>query len=256
MSAPSTLETVTAKMEAQIARARVIARPFPHLVLDDALPPALRRAVDEAWPSPEAMRQTNFGNRRERLVSRLAHLAEGRERVIWRAVHHALAMSGLAVRVKLDRYLADKFRPLIGPDWRRRLGEAPYATSDAQIAEYRGRIELDPHVDHARIVVNGFIYLDDPEPAPPEPRRGTTLYHSNGFAWPSNLQIPPMVRDRFLRPVKEVGWRDNRLLAYVNGPWSFHGVDAHDLGDARRRILMFGSLLSDAAATAHLSDVG
>ena len=59
------------------------------------------------------------------------------------------------------------------------------------------------------------------------------------------MTIPKIVRDRFLREEVEVEWRDNRLLAYVNGPWSFHGVPRHDLGDARRRLLMFGSLLDD-----------
>lgn len=247
--APS-LEDMAREMATRIAATRVVARPFPHLVLDDALPMALRRAIDEAWPEPDLMVQTNFGRRRERPVSRLTHLTQGRQQAIWRSVHRVMAAASEAIRVKLDRHLGDKFRPMIGPDWRRRLRGVGYAPSDCQIAEYRGRIELDPHVDHARIVINGFVYLDDPVPVPAEPRRGTMLYRSRGFAWPTNLQIPPKVRDRFLVPDREVGWRDNRLFAYVNGPWSFHGVDPHDLGDARRRLLMLGSLLTEEAADA------
>lgn len=250
MTPAATLERMAEDLSARIAATRVTARPFPHLILDDALPPALRRAIDEAWPAPELMLQTNFGRRRERPVSRLAHLTEGRQQTIWRAVHRVMAAASAAIRAKLDRHLADKYRPLIGPDWRRRLRGASYDAPDCQIAEYRGPIELDPHVDHARIVINGFVYLDDPLPAPPEPKRGTTLYRSRGFAWPSNLQIPPKVRERFLVPEREVEWRDNRLFAYVNGPWSFHGVDPHDLGDARRRLLMLGTLLSEETAEA------
>ncbi|EDP63382.1 hypothetical protein BAL199_20405 [alpha proteobacterium BAL199] len=72
------------------------------------------------------------------------------------------------------------------------------------------------------------------------------LYRSLGFAWPSNTSIPSAIRDAFLREAEEIGWKDNRLFAYINGPWSFHGVPRHDLGDARRRLLMFGSLLDKA----------
>lgn len=248
MPAGGQLETMAAELTARIAATRVVTRPFPHLLLDDALPPPLRRALDDAWPAPDLMIQTNFGRRRERTVSRLMQITDGRERAVWQAVRHLMATASAAIRAKLDRHLADKFRPLIGPDWRRRMRGVDYAPSDCQIAEYRGTIELDPHVDHARIVINGFVYLDDPEPVPPEPKRGTTLYRSRGFAWPSNLQIPPKVRERFLVPEAEVGWRDNRLFAYVNGPWSFHGVDPHDLGEARRRLLMLGSLLTEEAS--------
>lgn len=239
---------MAADLAARIAKTRVIARPFPHIILDDALPAAVRRSIDAAWPAPDLMVQTNFGRRRERPVSRLAQVTEGRDQVIWRAVRQLATAASTAIRAKLDRHLGDKFRPLIGPDWRRRMLNATYEAADAQLAEYRGQIALDPHVDHARLVINGFIYLDDPEPATPEPRRGTTLYRSNGFAWPSNLQIPPNVRDRFLREDREVEWIDNRLFAYVNGPWSFHGVPPHDLGDARRRLLMLGTLLTETSA--------
>jgi hypothetical protein len=249
--APETaLETMAAEVTARIAATRVITRPFPHIALDDVLPAPVRRAIDEAWPAPDLMLQTNFGRRRERTVSQLMQITDGRDRAVWRAVHYLMAVASVAIRRKLERHLGDKFRPLIGPDWRRRMRGVDYAPSDCQIAEYRGSIKLDPHVDHARIVVNGFVYLDDPEPVPPEPKRGTMLYSSRGFAWPSNLVIPPNVRQRFLRPEKEIAWQDNRLFAYVNGPWSFHGVDPHDLGDARRRLLMLGTLLRWETVTA------
>jgi hypothetical protein len=95
--------------------------------------------------------------------------------------------------------------------------------------------------------VNGFVYLSDRDQAP-DTLRGTMLYRPLGFAWPTNRDIPKPYRDHFLREATEVGWRDNRLLAYVNGPTSFHGVPAHDIGSARRRLLMFGSLLDKETA--------
>lgn len=241
-------DVLAAETVDRVRTARVRTRPFPHLVVDDALPESLRRGLDTAWPAADRMVNTNFGGRSERPVAMLAHTSEGAERSFWHVLRRVTAAASEEIARKLDRHLADKFRPLIGPDWRRRMHGATYMPFDCQIAEYRGQAELPPHVDHARLTINGFVYLDDPAPPTPEPRRGTMLYTSGGFAWPSNLAIPEKIRDHFLKEATEIAWRDNRLFAYVNGPWSFHGVPPHDLGPSRRRLLMLGRVLSEETA--------
>src|SRR3546814_14824526 len=74
------------------------------------------------------------------------------------------------------------------------------------------------------------------------------LYRSIGFAWPTNRDIPQALRDLYLREAGEVEWRDNRLLAYINGRKSFQGVPRHHLGGRARRLLLFGSLLARSTA--------
>jgi hypothetical protein len=243
------VEEMQREIVEKISATRVITRPFPYIVVNDALPMRLRRAIDHAWPTPDMVFETNFARRKERTVGRLAAemVKLGRSDLgnVWKVVHAVTREAGTAIREKLKRYRSDKYRPILGPDWRRRLKDAHYETFNAQVAENRGQIELDPHVDNVRVEINGFIYLDDPDQPTPEPRRGTTVFRSNGFAWPSNLAIPMRLREHFLREEAEIGWKDNRLFAYVNGPWSFHGVPAHDLGDARRRLLMLGTLLTE-----------
>jgi hypothetical protein len=240
---PKSLNEAVIEIEQRIARTRIQVRPFPHIVIDDLLSLRLRRQVDQYWPNASRLASSNFFRRGELLVSSLAQTSDGDEQTFWRTLRAVSVRSNRAVRARLQRHFADKFRPLIGPGWRRALNGGGYLDNDAMLADYSGVVDLVPHVDHARVVVNGFVYLDDPDQPTPDPRRGTMLYHSNGFAWPSNKVIPKAIRDRFLREAVDIGWRDNRLLAYLNGPWSFHGVPRHDLGTARRRLLMFGSLL-------------
>lgn len=242
---PKSLNEAVVEIEQRIARTRVRLKPFPHIVVDELLPPSMRRQLDQYWPNADRLAASNFFQRGELLVSSLAQAADGDEQAFWQNLRAISVRSNRAARARLQRHFVDKFRPLLGPAWRRSLDGAAYLDRDAMLADYTGVVDLAPHVDHARVVINGFVYLDDPDQPTPEPRRGTMLYHSIGFAWPSNMTIPKVVRDRFLREEVEVGWRDNRLLAYINGPWSFHGVPRHDLGAARRRLLMFGALLDD-----------
>lgn len=244
-----------AAVTARIAAARVTTQPFPHIVVDDLLPAEVRATIDRWWPDRERMRTTNFAGRGEMLVSRLAREAPSREAFeAWSGLRAIGAAAATAARLRLQRYFHDKFRPLAGIDWRRRIRDVVWQESDAMIAHYTGVLKLLPHIDHARVAVNGFVYLDDPDQPTPEPRRGTMLYRSHGFAWPSNMSVPEQLRHRFLREARDVDWQDNRLLAYVNGPWSFHGVPSHDLGDSRRRLLMFGSVIDAATADTLFGD--
>jgi hypothetical protein len=241
--APMTLAQALADIEVRIARAPIRIKPFPHIIVDDVLPGAVWQSLDKYWPTAEQLRASNYFQRNQLRIAALAASTQGHEQQFWAALRQVVTPMGRAVRHRLARHLAEKFRPLIGPNWHRKLGKAPFSENDALLAEYNGVVDLVPHIDHARVVVNGFVYLDDPDQPTPEPRRGTMLYRSLGFAWPSNTSIPSTIRDAFLREAGEIGWQDNRLFAYVNGPWSFHGVPRHDLGAARRRLLMFGSLL-------------
>lgn len=242
-------------IETRIAREPVRLHPFPHLVVDDLLPENVRLALDRYWPDPARLGTSNHFRRGERRVSLLANDVEGAERAFWTELRLLTERAGAAVRARFTRHLHDKFRPLLGLHWRRRLGPIAYAAHDAMLAHYTGEIAMAPHVDNARLVLNGFVYLDDPDQPTPEPRRGTMLYRSLGFAWPSNTRIPDVVREQFLREAVEVGWRDNRLLSYLNGPWSFHGVPKHDLGESRRRLLMFGNVLDGATANRLLEEM-
>ncbi|MEQ9334437.1 hypothetical protein [Thalassobaculum sp.] len=241
--APIPFDDALIEMERRIAVARVHTRPFPHIVVDDVLPQAVREGLDRYWPGFDRFNLSNHNHRGELRVVKAAIGTEGHELRLWSSVQRLALHANRAVRRRLERHFHDKYRPLLGSDWRRRLGPISYLDNDSMLAHYTGPLHMAPHIDNARVAINCFVYLDDPQMPTPEPRRGTTLYRSLGFSWPTNVPLPEPLQTRFLREDREIGWQENRLLAYVNGPWSFHGVSRHDLGESRRRLLMFGSLL-------------
>jgi hypothetical protein len=247
------LHEAAACIRQRILQTPVRTEPFPHLVVDELLPDAVRRGLDEYWPERARMGQTNCMFRGEARVSRLAAVSSGSERAFWEVLRSLTTAVNRAVRIRLAKYSVIKFYMMAGPGWQRRLETPVYEDDDALLAHYTGIVDLPVHIDHARLVMNAFVYLEDRDSRTPEPLRGTMLYRSLGFAWPTNAEIPRPLRERFLREEVEIGWRDNRLLAYVNGPTSFHGVPRHDLGEGRRRLLMCGSLL-DQATTARIYD--
>ncbi len=204
--------------------------------------------MDRFWPAVQRFRQTNHTRRGEIRVAKLALNAEGYEQKYWDALRRLVVRANHAIRQRVDRHMHDKYRPLLGPDWRRKLGKIVYLDDEPVLANYTGPLYMAPHIDNVRVAINCFVYLDDPDMPTAEPRRGTTLYRSLGFSWPTNIDIPVKLQTMFLRAEEEIGWRDNRLLAYINGPWSFHGVEKHDLGDSRRRLLMFGSIIDKSTA--------
>ncbi|HEY9567398.1 MAG TPA: hypothetical protein VIR38_04865 [Thalassobaculum sp.] len=243
-----TLAEVAAEIERRVADAPVRSEPFPHLLIDDLLPGVVRDALDRHWPGRDRFRDSNLASRGELRISSLADSGEDRDRRFWSAMRALASRTSRATRIRLAHHVDGKFRPLLGPDWRQAMGDVDYDENDGMLAHYSGVVDLPAHVDNARLVVNGFVYLDDRNGTPPEPLRGTMLYRSIGFAWPTNRDIPQALRDLYLREAGEVEWRDNRLLAYINGPTSFHGVPRHHLGGRARRLLMFGSLLARSTA--------
>jgi len=247
------LDEAASSIRQRILQAPVRTEPFPHLVVDELLPDAVRRAIDTYWPERRHMGHTNNMLRGEASVSRLATLSSGDEHAFWKALLSLAKAINRAVRHQLAKYSASKFYLMAGPGWDRLLQIPGFERDDAMLAHYTGVVDLPVHIDHARLVTNAFIYLEDRDSLTPEPLRGTMLYRSLGFAWPTNAEIPRSLRERFLREDVEIGWRDNRLLAYVNGPTSFHGVPRHDLGNGRRRLLMCGSVL-DRETTARIYD--
>ncbi len=245
---PISFRDALAAIELRIAQTPVRTKPFPHLIVDDLLPQTIRRSIDQYWPTPDRFGTANHFQRGEASLLKIASSSADYERRFWVALQQLVIRTNRAVRERLEPYLDDKFRPLLGPDWREQLGAVEYVDHDAMLTQYSGLLDMAPHIDNARVVINGFVYLDDPDMPTPQPRRGTMLYRSLGFSWPSNTPIPAQYVKQFLRETEEPAWQDNRLLAYVNGPWSFHGVKRHDLGDSRRRLLMFGSLLDRTTA--------
>src|SRR3546814_18745791 len=102
------------------------------------------------------------------------------------------------------------------------MGDVDYDENNGMLAHYSGVVDLPAHVDNARLVVNRFLYLDDRNGTPPQPLRGTMLYRSIGFVWPTNRDIPPVLLDPYPPQTGVVAGRVNRLLASLTDPTPIH----------------------------------
>jgi hypothetical protein len=59
---------------------------------------------------------------------------------------------------------------------------------------------------------------------------------------PTNIVLSHADLSRCVSEAKVVPYRANDCLAFINGPTSFHGVRPVDIGERRRRLLMFATL--------------
>jgi len=232
----------------KIAQAPIRIDPFPYLVIRDFLPEPVYAAALAHWPPGSAFAPTNYALRRQLNLSKDSIEMAPATRAFWDGI---LTVSEAINRALLKRFNAQlrlKFEPLLGAGWRALLQEK-YTVSfrETQLAQYSGRSWLHPHVDSPRVVTNSFLYLSDGDDIQPE--LGTVLYRAFGVALSdNNLKLSAGVQERVLARDVVVPYQRNCLLAFVNTPSAFHGVDEFDIGDGLRRIMLFSSLLRQSEA--------
>jgi hypothetical protein len=173
--------------------------------------------------------------------------ADDATRAFWTAVHDWAQASNRAFFAKLTPYLGAKFAPYLGPDWRDQARDLELSDGGINLAYYTGDILMAPHVDHAIIATNAFLYLSESDRE--EPELGTVLYQSRGLMLPVNIDVAPQLARLGLKEAGVAAYRANRVFAYVNGPASFHGVSARSIGERVRKIMMFGNLMTNACVT-------
>jgi hypothetical protein len=237
---PQDLQHVQSLIEA----APVIEHPFPHLVIKDFLPDHIYRQALEMWPADEFFASRNHNSRLQvNLVRQMGELPE-RIRPAWTGLLSLADVVNRALYRKFTPFYSHKFVPLFGPAWRETVKGYSTSFRQLQLAQYTGQGELNPHVDSVRLVVNSFLYAS--ETSEPEAHLGTVLYRSFGFMMTeNNYKIEGALAKRFLAPDVIVPYQANCLLSFVNTPFSFHGVDPYDIGERRRRIILFSPTLNE-----------
>jgi hypothetical protein len=245
-SAPERVEWAIRK---RLQMARVGMWPFPHLVVDDLWPDELVHMVAAAWPADEAFSVNNNGRRANLELQPTKNADSGRykrltreQRAVWelvtREIHGSL----------VGPWLVEQFRDEVSARHealRAHASALPFDVSD----DWRvtpGRIQLRgpgydlrPHADPAMYVVTALYYMGGAAEAqgtvlyrPERPltieewaREGRTAYfHDAGVGCTEAVRVP---------------FAPNRLLAFVNGPGSAHGIDKLRGGEGYRKVLQF-----------------
>lgn len=234
-------DAIIEHIRARIQASPVVSRPFPHLIVDEFLPPETYAELQARWPAKEMFRPNPSGMRREIPGRTLAE--SGDAKAFWAAMHAWVQAANRGLFAKLQPYLGAKFAPFVGEDWHDTAGDLELNDGGFQLAYYTGDVLMSPHVDHPIIVTNAFLYLSESDRE--EPELGTALYQSRGLMLPVNIDVMSNLARLGLKEAGVAAYRANRVFAYVNGPASFHGVAAK-IAERQRRIVMFGNLMTNA----------
>jgi hypothetical protein len=233
-----------AHLREAVLSASLAVEPFAHLLIDDFYPDDLFDLIMEKWPDLELFRRSNSQTRYEFNFHVSHKTLPEQDRDFWRKVTRVTNIANVTIQQRLAPRFGEKFAPYIGADWAKSVaGNVDCLPTQLQLASYTGRYVLPPHVDSLRLLTNAFVYFSDRGSAVIEPELGTVLYKSRGLAIPTNWPLEPEATEPFLDRAVVSPFKRNSCLAYVNSPSSFHGVDARDIGERHRRLLMFGSLI-------------
>ncbi len=238
---PFDVAEAVAHVQARVDAAPVETDPFPHMVIRELFPAALYDRLVEGWPPEASFYRSNAYARQELTLPLMIERVPTALLPFWHGVMQVAGAANRRVRARLLGHFAAKFAPILGADWAAKVEGVPFIEGDgAHLATYHGNIHLPAHTDHARIVINAFTYVS--ESAAPEPDLGTVLYRSHGLMLPTNIVLSHADLSRCVSEAKTVPYRANDCLAFVNAPTAFHGVRPVDIGERRRRLLMFATL--------------
>ena len=242
---------VAAALAKRISSARIRTEPFPYVVVNDFLPPALYREGLAHWPSDDRFKTTNYARRYQLNLTAYTSGQFAEEAFFWRSVLDLAAQINRALFEKLRPYFQLKFRSLLGENWKATIaGKYHVSFREAHLAQYSGSSGLHPHVDSQRLVLNSFLYMSETDEI--EPSLGTVLYRTYGFSMPeNNMKLAAKTQDRFLARDVVIPYRRNCLFSFLNTPFAFHGVDEFDIGERRRRIMLLGPVIRESEIALH-----
>lgn len=208
-------------------------RPFGHLLLEDAVSPAMHASLRDRLPSPEAYVPDRPGKYRlpDGSVARAVLPLDDKglaplppeARGFWADVRRSLSSQALKARLfgLLGRDLGRRFR--VGPDALAGLDAHPRASLVRDLPGYW----IEPHPDSPAKVATLQIYL----PTAESPRHlGTSFYRLRPWGF--------LRTGRLLEEFRRVPFEPGRAYAFAVGRTSWHGVERIPEGAGVRDSLM------------------
>ncbi len=228
---------------AKIVAAEIWDEPFPYLVVNQFLPGSFYKALLASWPGEAVFAARNHQLRLQINLARELQAIDPAAQALWGELVHLSEAINRALYEKFAPYVSRKFVPLFGRNWRDMARKYRSSFREVQLAQYDGKAGLHPHVDSVRLIVNSFLYASERDAS--EPALGTVLYRSFGFmTTENNVKLSAKLQERVLKRDTVIPYAPNRLLSFVNTPFSFHGVDDFDIGERRRRVILLSPLIN------------
>ncbi len=202
-------------IEYQINAAPIRQHPFPHLLIEDILPPDFYRSMMEKMPAGDDFDVKEFGGKggteRHRTIIRINGSADALPDNLrsWWPENMGWFTGGRLALMMLERF------GFVEP------AEEPGRLS-LILRDHPG-YALGPHTDVTSKVVTMVMYTPWQKPSNlEEATLGTSIYAPKGVAPPAGGRHYPF--DLFRR-VFTVPYRANTALLFLRGERSFHGVE-------------------------------
>ena len=230
-------------VSAKINEAKVVEYPFPHLIVDEILPPHLYKEIAKRWPDEQLFKgvrgaiPVNYG------ASESFPLDLSKKH-FWRIFGEVVVDRYIKPKIveKFLPYLYQKYRMnSIGLEFVKRNINQCFANSrqDGLILD-RGGYEISPHVDQLNMFVQILIYLPKEGDTYSEDL-GTCLYESEeakiediDYTGAIYRHYGDCSQKKEVKLCKKVPYRPNQLVVFLQSPLAWHGVDPVPPGQVRR----------------------
>ncbi len=203
--------------------------PFPHVVIDDFLPPWIFQALEASFPSDETFDRAGKPTSRGR-----ANFQEGQPEFT-NLLNQSDAWAGFENAVHSRWFQEALMSPFLetlgahGCRWRPSYG----TSATLHVSKAGDAYQRSPHIDNRHRLVAGLLYFNS---VADFAKRGGDFWLVDGRGLPENLR-----RQRFLEweevvdaPVTKVSPAPNRFVAFLNTSEAYHAVDRLEAAGARR----------------------
>lgn len=212
--------------------AEVSGDPFPHLVLDDALPPAAFQAILRALPPQDGFAVKGRGLKLELDVvessPQLTSLAPEQQAQLIE-LRELIRTSAPGLVARFEAALRKKYVWLLGDALAETVLSTGWTTSNGRVMGRAPGYQLGPHLDSSHFGITCLLYFSD---ARTEDEGALGLYRPDREpeVLDASTYYPEKAEGITSTLVRSIAVRQNRFVAFVNTPVSLHGF--HRTSDA------------------------
>ncbi len=199
--------------------------PFPHLVLDNALPPEVFATTLGALPSQEGFAIKSGGRKLELDIVEsgerfLALPAESQAQLV--ALRQRLRAAAPHLARRFESSLRAKYQWLLGPALAEKVLSSGWTTTNGRVMGRAPGYQLGPHLDSAHVGITCLLYFSD---APTVAEGALGLYRPEQIpqVLDASTYYPEQAEGITSTLVKSIPVRPNRFVAFVNTPVALHG---------------------------------
>jgi len=235
------LDGVKDYISVKIDEAKVIEEPFPHIIVEEILPVHLYKEILKHWPKRDVFFHKGYKIRgRIRTTHREeTAFSNKNDQLFWdlfgEVVVNYYIKPAIVKKLLPYFYLKEGMEEIDLKEMRDNLSDyiLPSSFKDSLIQDEEGYF-IRPHVDQIGMFAQMLIYFARPG----DDVRGLgTVFYKGDRAKMDSLDKAIYIDVKNLTRYKKVPYRPNQLVAFLQCPFAWHGVDRTKSGQVRRLYL-------------------